>query len=62
MGMLMLSRKRGGQGQDEGGLGEPWSCGEEGGQIRAGVGFGGWTQPYADLHLLLQNTHPEVWR
>ena len=38
VGMLMLSRKRGGQGQDEGGLGEPWSCGEEGGQIRAGVG------------------------
>lgn len=66
VGMLMLSRKRSGQGQDEGGLGEPWSCGEEGGQIRAGVGV--WRLdsalrlPYADLYLLLQNTHPGVWR
>ena len=64
--MLILSRKRGGQGQDEDALGEPWGCGVDGGQIRAGVGVWRLNSAlrllYADLHLLLQNTHPEVWR
>ena len=64
--MLILSRKTGGQGQDEDALGEPWGCGVDGGQIRAGVGVWRLNSAlrllYADLHLLLQNTHPEVWR
>lgn len=43
-------------------LGSPGAVVRKEARSELGLGFGGWTQPYADLHLLLQNTHPEVWR